>query len=190
MGYAIAEEALYCGAEVTLISGPVALGAPHGVRMVRVTSAREMEAAVREAVVEGGADALVMAAAVADYAPAEVAEQKIKKTGETMTLTLARNPDILGNLAGLELPGLVRVGFAAETQDLVENAREKLRKKKLDMIVANDAVASIGADASAITLITPDGGLEQMPSMSKGESARVIVRKLAELLRAREGGAE
>jgi phosphopantothenoylcysteine decarboxylase/phosphopantothenate--cysteine ligase len=186
MGYAIAEEALHNGAEVTLISGPVALQPPHGVKMVRVTSAREMEAAVREAVVDGRADALIMAAAVADYAPAEVAEQKIKKTGDTLSLTLARNPDILGNLAGEELPGLVRVGFAAETQDLVENAREKLRKKKLDMIVANDAVASIGADASAITLITPDGGMEQLPPMLKGENARIIVRKLAELLGARE----
>ncbi len=182
MGYAIAEEALYGGAEVTLISGPVALQAPYGVKVVRVTGAREMEGAVREAVVDGRADALVMAAAVADYAPAEVAEQKIKKTGDTLSLTMTRNPDILGNLAGMDLPGLVRVGFAAETQDLVENAREKLRKKKLDMIVANDAVASIGADESAITLITRDGGMEQLPPAPKGENARVIVGKLVELL--------
>jgi phosphopantothenoylcysteine decarboxylase/phosphopantothenate--cysteine ligase len=186
MGYAIAEEALYSGAVVTLISGPVALSAPHGVRVLRVTSAREMEIAVREAVIDGKADALVMAAAVADYAPSERAEQKIKKTGDTLTLTLARNPDILGNLVGVDLPRLVRVGFAAETQDLVENAREKLRKKKLDMIVANDAVASIGADESAITLITPDGGMEQMAPMPKAENARIIVGKLAELLGTRE----
>jgi phosphopantothenoylcysteine decarboxylase/phosphopantothenate--cysteine ligase len=171
---------------VTLISGPVALSAPHGVRVLRVTSAREMEIAVREAVIDGKADALVMAAAVADYAPSERAEQKIKKTGDTLTLTLARNPDILGNLVGVDLPRLVRVGFAAETQDLVENAREKLRKKKLDMIVANDAVASIGADESAITLITPDGGMEQMAPMPKAENARIIVGKLAELLGTRE----
>lgn len=182
MGYALAEEALYNGAEVTLISGPVALQPPHGINTIRVTGAKEMEAAVRAAVEEGKADVLVMAAAVADYAPAEIAAQKIKKTGDTLELTLTRNPDILGNLAALDLPGLLRVGFAAETQDLVENAQEKLRKKKLDMIVANDAVASIGADSSAITLITPDGGIEHMPPAPKGDNARIIVRKLVELL--------
>jgi phosphopantothenoylcysteine decarboxylase/phosphopantothenate--cysteine ligase len=182
MGYAIAEEALYNGAEVTLITGPVALQPPHGIKTVKVTSAKQMEQAVREAVMDGKADVLIMAAAVADYAPAEVAEQKIKKTGDTMTLSLARNPDILGNLAKEELPGLLRVGFAAETQDLVENAREKLSKKKLDMIIANDAVASIGADASAITLITQDGEIEAMPPMPKGENAKFIVSKVAALL--------
>jgi phosphopantothenoylcysteine decarboxylase/phosphopantothenate--cysteine ligase len=180
MGYAIAEEASYAGAEVTLISGPVALQPPHGVAFVRVTTALSMEAAVREAV--QGADALVMAAAVADYAPAEVSEQKIKKTGDTLTLALKRNPDILGNLAGVDLPGLVRVGFAAETQDLVRNARDKLEKKRLDMIVANDAVASIGSDESALTLIRRDGTAEELPPMPKRESARVIVQRIAEML--------
>jgi phosphopantothenoylcysteine decarboxylase/phosphopantothenate--cysteine ligase len=180
MGYAIAEEASYAGADVTLISGPVALQPPHGVNFVRVTTALSMEAAVRQAVQE--ADALVMAAAVADYAPAEISEQKIKKTGETLNLALKRNPDILGNLAEIDLPGLVRVGFAAETQDLVRNAREKLEKKRLDMIVANDAVASIGSDESALTLLRRDGTAEELPPMPKRESARVIVRRIAELL--------
>lgn len=183
MGYAIAEEALYNGAEVTLITGPVALQPPHGINTIKVTSARQMEQAVRDAVTGGKADALVMAAAVADYAPAEVAEQKIKKTGDTMALNLARNPDILGNLAGMELPGLVRIGFAAETQDLIENAREKLRKKKLDMIIANDAVASIGSDTSAITLITPDGAPEAHPPMPKDENAKLIIARMSALLR-------
>src|SRR5439155_4749645 len=96
MGYAIAEAAYYAGADVTLISGPVSIPPPPGIRVVQVRSAREMEAAVREAV--AGAGALVMAAAVADYAPLEVSAQKIKKTGESLSLTLARNPDILGNL--------------------------------------------------------------------------------------------
>ena len=187
MGYAIAEEALYNGAEVTMITGPVALQPPHGMKVVRVTSAREMESAVREAVADGKADALVMAAAVADYAPAEVAGQKIKKTGDTLVLTMSRNPDILGNLAEVELPGLVRVGFAAETQDLVENAREKLRKKKLDMIVANEAVASIGAEESAITLIMSDGAMESLSPMPKSESARLIIGKLVELLGGEKG---
>jgi phosphopantothenoylcysteine decarboxylase/phosphopantothenate--cysteine ligase len=180
MGYAIAEEALNAGAEVTLISGPVAIAAPYGADVVNVITARSMEAAVREAVAH--ADALVMAAAVADYAPAEVSEQKIKKTGESMTINLKRNPDILGNLAEVDLPGLVRVGFAAETQDLIENARGKLEKKRLDMIVANDAVASIGSDQSAVTLIMHDGSIEQLQAMPKEESARVIVERLAVLL--------
>ena len=95
---------------------------------------------------------------------------------------LARNPDILGNLAGMDLPGLVRIGFAAETQDLLDNARDKLKKKKLDMIVANDAVASIGAESSALTFILKDGTIEQLPPLPKEESARLIVDRLAAML--------
>jgi len=180
MGYAIAEEAANAGADVTLISGPVAIAPPFGVSTINVITAGSMEAAVREAVQH--ADALVMAAAVADYAPAEVSEQKIKKTGESMTIALKRNPDILGNLAGIELPSLVRIGFAAETQDLLENARQKLDKKRLDMIIANDAVSSIGSEESALTLIMRDGSVEQLAPMPKQKSARVIVERLAALL--------
>jgi len=179
-GYAIAEEAYNAGADVTLISGPVSLASPHGIETVHVGTAREMEAAVREAIV--GADVLVMAAAVADYAPSEVSEQKIKKTGEKLEISLGRNPDILGGLAELDLPGLVRVGFAAETQDLLQNARQKLEKKQLDMIVANDAVSSIGSDASALTFITRDGDVEHLPSMPKQESARRIIERIIKLL--------
>ena len=181
MGYAIAEAAYYSGADVTLISGPVALSPPHGINLVKVGSAREMEQAVREAV--QGADALVMAAAVADYAPREVSEQKIKKAGETLSIDLARNPDILGNLAGLDLPGLVRVGFAAETEQLIDNARGKLEKKKLDMIVANDAVSSIGQDISKLTLLYRDGSAEELPPLPKEDSAAIIVERLASLIR-------
>jgi phosphopantothenoylcysteine decarboxylase/phosphopantothenate--cysteine ligase len=181
MGYAIAEAAFYSGADVTLISGPVALSPPHGINLVKVGSAREMEQAVREAV--QGADALVMAAAVADYAPREVSEQKIKKTGEILSIDLARNPDILGNLAALDLPRLVRVGFAAETEQLIENARGKLEKKKLDMIVANDAVSSIGQDTSKLTLLYRDGSAEELSPLPKEDSAAIIVERLASLLR-------
>jgi phosphopantothenoylcysteine decarboxylase / phosphopantothenate---cysteine ligase len=184
MGYAIAEEAMYAGAEVLLISGPVAISPPPGVQFVRVTTALSMEAAVREAVQD--ADVLIMAAAVADYAPAEVAEQKIKKTGDTLTLNLKRNPDILGNLAELDLPGLVRVGFAAETQDLLENARHKLEKKRLDMIVANDAVASIGSDESALTLLKKNGDTEHLPPMPKKQSAKLIVERVAGMVEMRK----
>src|SRR5207302_7341171 len=100
----------------TLISGPVAISPPKGTKVVRVNTAREMEAAVRQAAQD--ADALVMAAAVADYAPAQVSEQKIKKTNQNLTIALSRNPDILGGLAEMDLPRLVRVGFAAETENL------------------------------------------------------------------------
>jgi phosphopantothenoylcysteine decarboxylase/phosphopantothenate--cysteine ligase len=179
-GYAIAEEAYNAGAEVTLISGPVSLSPPHGIETVQVGTAREMEAAVREAI--AGATVLVMAAAVADYAPSEVSEQKIKKTDEKLEISLGRNPDILGGLAELDLPSLVRVGFAAETQDLLQNARQKLEKKQLDMIVANDAVSSIGSDASALTFITRDGEVEHLPPMPKQESARRIIERILKLL--------
>jgi len=107
----------------------------------------------------------------------------LKKPNAPPSLALTENPDILAGLSRhpTARPKLV-IGFAAETQDLVENAREKLSKKKLDMIIANDAVASIGADASAITLITQDGEIEAMPPMPKGENAKVIVSKVAALL--------
>ncbi len=179
-GYAIAEEAYNMGARVTLISGPVALASPYGVETMHVGTAREMEAAVQTAII--GADALVMAAAVADYAPVEISGHKIKKTGESLVINLARNPDILGGLAELNLHGLVRVGFAAETQDLLKNAREKLERKKLDMIVANDAGLSIGADSSALIFISRDGSAEHLAPMTKRESARHIVERLAQLL--------
>jgi phosphopantothenoylcysteine decarboxylase/phosphopantothenate--cysteine ligase len=139
-----------------------------------------MHAAVMEALPRH--QIVIKAAAVADYAPREVSAQKIKKSGESLSVTLARNPDILGNLAGVDLPGLVRIGFAAETQDLVDNARDKLKKKKLDMIVANDAVASIGAESSALTLMRKDGTIEQLPPLPKEESARLIVARLAAML--------
>jgi phosphopantothenoylcysteine decarboxylase / phosphopantothenate---cysteine ligase len=181
MGYAVAEEALYAGAGVTLISGTSSVQPPHGVTLVRVETTAEMEKAVHEAI--AGADILIMAAAVADYTPRHRSEQKIKKSGDTLTVEMARTPDILGGLAEMELPGLVRVGFAAETQDLEDNAREKLRKKKLDLIVANDAVASIGAEASALVLIGRDGTIERLPPMPKSESARILVERSAALLR-------
>jgi phosphopantothenoylcysteine decarboxylase/phosphopantothenate--cysteine ligase len=180
MGYAIAEAAYYAGADVTLISAPVSIAPIPGISLIRAHSAREMESAVREAIT--GADALIMAAAVADYAPREVSGQKIKKTGASLDISMVRNPDILGNLAGLDLPGLVRIGFAAETQDLVDNAREKLQKKNLDMIVANDAAASIGAESSALTFISKDGTIEQLPSLPKERSAQVIIDRLVAML--------
>ncbi len=183
MGYAVAEAALNAGAEVTLITGPTCVAPPYGAHLVRVKTAREMLTAVLEAVQE--ADALVMAAAVADYAPRQVSEQKLKKSDADLTLELTRNPDILARLVELDLT-LVRVGFAAETENLVENARAKLQKKRLDLIVANDASASIGSEASALTLIGKDAGVEQLPLMPKEQSASIIIERVARLLQLRK----
>ncbi|MDQ2808413.1 MAG: bifunctional phosphopantothenoylcysteine decarboxylase/phosphopantothenate--cysteine ligase CoaBC, partial [Chloroflexota bacterium] len=146
MGWALAEAARDLGASVTLIHGPVALSPPYGVTAVAVGTTAELEAAVRAAVV--GAAALIMAAAPADYRAAQVAPQKLKKQpgADTFTLAMAKNPDILAGLR--DLPGterLVRVGFAAETEDLRANAAHKLIAKGLHLIVANEATASIGA---------------------------------------------
>lgn len=177
MGFALAEAAYNEGAEVTLIVGSTAVAPPYGVSVIQANTARDMEMVVRDAVRD--ADVLIMAAAVADYAPLEISEHKIKKTGENLTITLGRNPDILGNLASENLPHLVRVGFAAETDNLLENAQDKLTRKKLDMIVANDAVSSIGSEASALTLIWPEGKMERLPPMPKDQSAQRIIEAIA-----------
>ncbi|MEA2573707.1 MAG: phosphopantothenoylcysteine decarboxylase / phosphopantothenate---cysteine ligase [Chloroflexia bacterium] len=183
MGYAIAEEALNAGANVTLIIGAASAQPPYGVDLVRTRTTREMQKAVQEAVQD--ADALIMAAAVADFAPRQVSEQKIKKTDAGLTVELERNPDILAELATRDLPRLVRVGFAAETEDLLENARAKLQKKKLDLIVANDAVASIGTESSSLTFVHKDGSTQQLPDMPKEESARAIVEEVIRLIQER-----
>ena len=180
MGYALAQAAIDRGAAVTLISGPTHLRPPHGAEVILVETAEDMRRAVDGAV--DGADALVMAAAVADFRPATAAATKIKKRPgqETMTLELARNPDIL---ATVDRPGLVKVGFAAETEDLVANAEAKLRAKRLAMIVANDAVATIGSPDSAATIVRPDAAPEALPPMPKTELAAVILDRLLLLLR-------
>jgi len=144
-----------------------------------------MRDAVLEAIAD--ADALVMAAAVADYRPAQVAGQKIKKTTEPLILTLERTPDILAEVAArrVELPCLrVVVGFAAETGRLVENARDKLQRKRLDLIVANDALAAMGADTNQVTLIATDGSVEELPLLPKEEVARRLIARLATLFSA------
>jgi phosphopantothenoylcysteine decarboxylase / phosphopantothenate---cysteine ligase len=172
MGYALAEAARDYGADVTLISGPVALPAPAALRTVPVETARDMRDAVLAAVEQ--TDLLIMAAAVADFKPERAAEHKIKKGDEGgLTLELARNPDILGELAARR--EFVKVGFAAETEAMLENARDKLRRKGLDMIVANEAVASIGSVESQITLLTDDGAAELLPLQPKATSAQAIL---------------
>ena len=179
MGYALAQAALDRGAAVTLVSAPTHLTAPYGAEVINVGSALEMVAAVREATSD--ADALLMAAAVADFRPATASDQKVKKRPgqERWDLSLVRNPDIL---AGIDRPGLVKVGFAAETEHLAENAAAKLKAKGLAMIVANDAVATIGSDRSTALLLRPDAAPEPLPTLSKPALADLILERLASLL--------
>jgi len=182
MGWALAEAALELGAAVTLIHGPVSLAPPYGVTAVPVQTTRDLEMAVRAAV--PGAAALIMAAAPADYRAAQTATQKIKKEPgqETFVLEMARNPDILAGLR--DLPGterLVRVGFAAETEHLLDNARGKLAAKGLDLIVANEATRSIGAPDSAVVLLSA-AGAEELPVQPKPVTARQILARVVALL--------
>lgn len=171
MGYALAAEARDRGAEVTLISGPTSLPPPLAVTLVRVETALDMQAAVHQAIEE--ADLLIMNAAVADFRPAAASEQKIKKgDDEELLLRLVRNPDILAGLA--DRRHLVKVGFAAETQNLLDYAREKIARKGLDMIVANEAVASIGAEDLQATLLTEDS-VERLPLLPKQQAAAAIL---------------
>lgn len=187
MGYALAEAAAARGARVTLVSGPVALAPPRGVVLVPVLSAEEMLHACEEHAAH--ADVIVAAAAVADYAPAETAAQKIKKAenGEDLVLRLRRTEDILGRLGRAKRLGQTLVGFAAETERLEENARAKLSGKNLDLIVANDvteAGAGFEGDTNIVTLIERDGAAERLPRMSKRQVAdaiwdRIVARHLA-----------
>ena len=179
MGYAIAAAAVARGAAVTLVSGPTALMPPAGAAYVPVETAAEMEAATRAAV--AGADALIMSAAVADFRPARAAAQKIKKTAESAApeIVLERTPDILAGLRDLPI---VKIGFAAETDDLLANARQKLAAKGLAMIVANDAVATIGARDSAATFLYADGRVEEQPQLTKEALAERILDQLVALL--------
>ncbi|MDQ6833103.1 MAG: bifunctional phosphopantothenoylcysteine decarboxylase/phosphopantothenate--cysteine ligase CoaBC, partial [Chloroflexota bacterium] len=179
MGYTIAAAAVSRGATVTLVSGPTALAPPHGVTVVQVQTAAEMESATRQAVVD--ADALIMSAAVADFRPARIAARKMKKTpdGAVPEIVLERTPDIL---AGLREMAIVKIGFAAETDDLLHNARQKLAAKGLAMIVANDAVATIGARDSAATFLYADGREEEQPQMAKEALAERIIDRVVTLL--------
>lgn len=186
MGYALAEEALQRGAKVTLISGPVKLEPPYGCEFKSIVSALEMEAAVHEAL--GGAtpaNVLIMAAAVADFRPVSASDQKIKKDGSGIapTLELTLNPDILAGLKGKAgTERLLKIGFAAETQDLAYNAEKKLQSKDLDLIVANEAVSSIGQPDNEVTLIERGGIITNLERMPKSAVAGHILDKVGELL--------
>jgi phosphopantothenoylcysteine decarboxylase/phosphopantothenate--cysteine ligase len=175
MGYAVARVARRRGADVTLVTGPVAIAPPPGVRVVPVASARAMHKAAEEAF--GSTTVLVAAAAVADYRPRRALPQKLKKSAATLALELDRNPDILRELAARKGRRLV-VGFAAETQDVVAEAKRKLREKRCDLMVANDVTepdAGFGSDTNRVRLIDAQGLDEELPVLPKEDVADRIL---------------
>jgi len=179
MGYALAEAARDRGAKVILVTAPISLPEPAGVDVVKVGTAQEMRQAVVK--VTPQADALIMAAAVADYRPIKAAKDKIKKGEAGLTLKLECTPDILGSVKG----NFIKVGFAAESNNLVKNAKQKLQQKGLDFIVANDIKASdsgFGADTNRVTIIDREGKVDSLPLMSKREVADKVLDRVVELL--------
>ncbi len=184
MGYAIAAAARDAGADVTLVTGPTALTPPAGVRTFQVESADDMKDAILAQLPR--ADAVIMAAAVADYRPIERATKKMKKKdlGSEMRLRLIENPDLLKAIVAARKPGTVVVGFKAETGDATAEAGRMLREKRLDLVVANDVAdprSGFGSDEDRVAFVSADG-VEQLPLLAKSEVARRLVEKLAERL--------
>ncbi len=175
MGYAIARAALEAGAEVILISGPVCVNAPPAAKVVRVTSAQDMLGAVENEI--SGVDIFISVAAVADYRAKSTSKQKTKKTGNNITLELIPNPDILEYAAGLSDPPFC-VGFAAETENLEENAEIKRRKKKLPLLAANLVQEAIGSEDCILTLFD-DAGKHHLPRAQKIEQARRLIKHIS-----------
>jgi phosphopantothenoylcysteine decarboxylase/phosphopantothenate--cysteine ligase len=177
MGFALADAALKRGGDVTVVAGITTVDPPAGVKVVRALSAAEMDQAVaRES---KDASVFIGAAAIADYRPVQRAEQKIKKTEESVTLTLERTPDVLANVAAARRNGMLVVGFAAETENVLANAQEKLRSKNLDAIVANDVTRSdsgFDTTTNAIIIITAKNTEPlELPALSKNEAANRIL---------------
>ena len=187
MGFALAEAARDRGAEVILVAGPSPLADPFAVEVIRVERAAEM----RDAVISrcDDADALIMAAAVADFQPAETVGEKIKRQHtEALTLPLVRTPDIIGEVPSR--PGFVKVGFAAESHDLLNNARQKVADKHLDLIVANDITASdagFSVDTNRVVILDSGGRQEELPLMSKYEVAWHILNRVSALFKGESG---
>ena len=174
MAYALAAEAAAAGARVTLISGPVNLLAPERVKRIDVITAAQMLAATHEAMT--GCDVFIGVAAVADYRPAEIEVQKIKKSDEQMQLTLIKNPDIISEVAQLAAKPFV-VGFAAETNDIVSNGKDKLRRKGLDMLFANNATETFNSDSIGVTALTETSEIEL-----KEGNKNVVARNMLQLI--------
>lgn len=179
MGAALAEAARDRGATVTLINASVSIEAPAGMEIISVQTAEGMrEAVLKES---GNADILIMAAAVADYRPREMAKGKIKRQPDELTLELTKTTDIIGEVSG----NLIKVGFAAESEDLSDNAKAKLKSKGLDLIVANDITApdsGFGMDTNRVIIINKNGEEDQLPLMSKREVAHQILNRVVHLL--------
>jgi phosphopantothenoylcysteine decarboxylase/phosphopantothenate--cysteine ligase len=184
MGFALAVEASRRGAHVDLVTGPTHLPDPPFLTTHRVKTAREMDTAVRR--LAAAADVIVMSAAVSDYRPEEEAPQKMKKSDRDLTIRLVRTPDILAGVGAAKKPGQVVVGFAAETENLLENASEKLRKKNLDFIVANDLTqpgSGFRCDTNQVKILDRAGNVEALPCLSKEEVARRILDRIANLMK-------
>lgn len=185
MGYAIARAAMLRGAEVTLVSGKVAIAPPMGVRVVPVISAADMAQAVRECADEQ--DIIIKAAAVADYRPAVTSDEKIKKKEDDLSIALERTEDILGYLGNHRREGQFLCGFSMETEHMLEHSKAKLEKKRLDMIVANNlkqAGAGFGTDTNVVTVITKEH-TEELPLMSKEDVADELLKRILDI---RNGG--
>lgn len=184
MGYAIAEAAAKRGAKVTLVSGPVKLAAPQGVERVGILSTQDLYDAMTARCPQ--MDVVIQAAAPADFTPAQVADQKIKKHGDgDLVLTLRQTPDVAAQVGRLKKPGQILVGFAAETNDVLENAEGKLRKKNLDMIVANDVTvpgAGFDVDTNIVTFVTAQGK-ETLPCLPKIQVAEELLDRVLKLIR-------
>ena len=181
MGYAIAREAMLRGAEVTLISGPVALKPVPGVKLVKITTAQDMLEAVQAALPQ--TDILIKAAAVADYRPATVADEKLKKKDGELSIPLERTADILAWVSENRHEGLFVCGFSMETENMLENSRGKLIKKGLDMIVANNLKtqgAGFGVETNVVTLITRDE-IKELPLMGKDEVAGKLLDEIQKM---------
>jgi len=182
MGYAVAAAAREAGADVTLVTGPTALAAPAGVRLVPIETVAELRDAVLASLPD--ADAVIMAAAVSDYRAADASASKLKKkdAGEELTLRLVRTADVLTAVTAARRPGTLVVGFKAETGDPVPEAERMLKEKGLDLVVANDVSRDVfGSDSDEVTFVSPDGS-EALPRLAKTDVARRLVEKLAERL--------
>ena len=186
MGYALAKAAMLRGADVTLVSGPCAIEPPPFVKLVPVVTAKEMFDAVTSVSFEQ--DIIIKAAAVADYRPANVYEDKVKKQEEQMSIELEKTDDILGYLGEHRLPGQFLCGFSMETQNMLGNSRAKLGKKHLDMVAANNlkvAGAGFQGDTNVLTLITQDEDVS-LQLMSKEDAANIILDKILSIMKERE----
>ncbi len=183
MGFALAEAALRRGGKVTLVAGTTSVNPPAGARVVRALSAAEMSRAVEQEMANHSV--FIGAAAIADYRPAQRAEQKIKKSEDQITLTLERTPDVLSQVAASRQNGMLVIGFAAETENVLENARDKLQRKNLDAIVANDVTregSGFDSATNAITIIIKDrNDAVELPLLSKREAADRILDVIVQL---------